>query len=126
MYEKDIVLYLLRECNGLHPYHISRLVALMDIKYLHDTGKKLTDIDYQKTPYGFYSEKLPKILEELPVEKVQGEGYKVLVIKDEARVEINLPEDVRKNIEDLLDEVCNLSDEELNSRVLQSPYYRML
>ncbi len=126
MYEKDIVLYLLRECEGLHPFHISRLVALLDIKYLRDTGRKLTDIDYQKTPYGFYSEKLPKILEELPVEKVQGERYKVLRIKDDATVEIHLPEDVIKNIENLLNEVCDLSDEELNLRVLKSSYYERL
>ncbi len=126
MYEKDIVLYLLRECEGLHPFHISRLVALLDMKYLRDTGRKLTDIDYQKTPYGFYSEKLPKILEELPVEKVQGERYKVLRIKDDATVEIHLPEDVIKNIENLLNEVCDLSDEELNLRVLKSSYYERL
>ncbi len=126
MYEKDIVLYLLRVCEGLHPFHISRLVALLDIKYLRDTGRKLTDIDYQKTPYGFYSEKLPKILEELPVEKVQGERYKVLRIKDDATVEIHLPEDVIKNIENLLNEVCDLSDEELNLRVLKSSYYERL
>ena len=126
MYEKDIVIYLLRECEGLHPFHISRLIALLDMKYLEEKGKKLTEIDYQKTPFGFYSEKLPKILDELPVEKVEGEGYKYLKLKGDAKIEPQLPEEVRNKIDGILDEVCELSDAEINSMILKSKYYAQL
>ncbi len=126
MYEKDIVVYLLKECDGLHPFHISRLIALLDMKYLEEKGKKLTELDYQKTSFGFYSEKLPQILDELPVEKVQGEGYKYLKLRDDAKVEGKLPEEVRKKIDEILDEVCELSDAELNTKILNSKYYELL
>ena len=126
MYEKDIVAYLLRECGGLHPFHISRIVALLDMKYLEEKGKKLTEVDYQKTPYGFYSNKIPEILNELPVEKVEEEGYKYLKLKDDANFKIELPKEIEKKINELLDEICELSDEELNKRIIQSKYYQML
>ncbi len=126
MHEKDLVLYLLRECGGLHSFHISRLLALLDIKYLREKGRKFTEFHYTKMPFGFYIDELPELLNELPVEKVQEEGYKYLKLKDDANVEINLPEDVRKDIEEILDEVCELSDAELNSKVLNSEYYSRL
>ena len=48
MYEVEIIKYLLKECHGLHPYYISRIVALLDMEYIKERGAKLTDFDYQK------------------------------------------------------------------------------
>lgn len=124
MIEKDLIVYLLKECGGLHPFHISRIIALLDIEYLRERGKKLTSLDYQKTQYGIYSEKLPKIIEELPVEKVKAQPYGYLILKED--VPVNLPEDVKEKIEKVLDEVCNLNDSELNAKVINSPYYEKL
>jgi len=124
MYEKDIVVYLLRECNGLHPFHISRIIALLDMEYIKKRGRKLTEIDYKKSEYGLYSERLPKIIEELPVEKVKAQPYGYLVLKEE--VPINLPKEIVDTINNILDEVCDLSDTELNMKVLNSPYYKDL
>ncbi len=124
MYEKDIIAYLLKECNGLHPFYISRIVALLDIEYLKEKGKKLTDFDYRKMPYGFYSEKIPETLNELPVEKVKSEEGSYLVLKE--NVSVNLPDEVKEKINRILDEICNLSDDEINKRVVESPYYDKL
>ena len=124
MYEKDIIVYLLKECNGLHPFYISRVAALLDIQYLKERGSKLTDFDYKKMPYGFYSEKIPQILNQLPVEKVQTEEGKYLVLRED--VEYNLPDDVRKKIDEILDRICDLSDDEINRQVVESPYYSKL
>ncbi|AGB04143.1 hypothetical protein AciM339_0246 [Aciduliprofundum sp. MAR08-339] len=124
MIEKDIIAYLLKECGGLHPFHLSRIIALLDMEYLKEKGKKLTTLDYQKSQYGIYSEKLPKLIEELPVEKVKAQPYGYLVLKED--VPLNLPDDVREKIEKVLDEVCDLSDSELNAKVLTSPYYEKL
>lgn len=125
MYEKDIILYILKECDGLHPFHVSRIIALLDIVYLKERGKKLTDFDYQKMEYGFYSHKIPETLNGLPVEKVKEEGRSYLRITEE-NVKVNLPEEVRKKINKILDEICDLSDYEINIKVISSPYYRDL
>ena len=119
MYEKDLIVYLLKECNGLHPFHISRILALLDMKWIEKNGEKLTDIDYQKSQYGIWSEKIPKIIEELPVEKVKAEPYGYLVLKED--LPVNVPEEVMDALNELLDEICDLSDAELNMRVLNSP-----
>jgi len=119
VYEKDLIVYLLKECNGLHPFHISRILALLDMKWIEKNGEKLTDIDYQKSQYGIWSEKIPKIIEELPVEKVKAEPYGYLVLKED--LPVNVPEEVMDALNELLDEICDLSDAELNMRVLNSP-----
>jgi hypothetical protein len=124
MIEKDIIVYLLKECEGLHTFHISRILALLDMEYIKNTGKKLTSLDYQKTEYGFTSDKLAQIMKELPVEKIKAKPYGYIVLKED--LPVNLPEDVLKTLNNLLDEICDLSDTELNLKVLKSPYYEKL
>jgi hypothetical protein len=121
MYERNLIAYLLKECGGLHPFHISRILALLDMKWIEKYGKKLTDIDYQKTKYGIWSNKLPGIIEELPVEKIKARPYGYLILKED--VPVNLPEDVLSTLNSTLDEICELSDSELNIKVLNSPFY---
>jgi len=124
MYERDLIIYLLKECGGLHPFHISRILALLDMKWIEKNGKKLTQIDYQKTPYGIWSEKIPQIIDELPVEKVKAEPYGYLVLKED--LPINLPKDVVDTLNLILDEICDLNDSQLNMKVLNSPLYEKL
>ncbi len=124
MIEKDIIAYLLKECGGLHPFHISRIMALLDMEYIKEKGKKLTGIDYQKNEFGIYSNKLPQLIEELPVEKVKAQPYGYLVLKED--VPTNLSDEVVEKINKILDEVCELSDAELNMKVLNSPYFDKL
>ncbi len=124
MIEKDLIVYLLKECEGLHTFHISRILALLDMEYIKKTGKKLTSLDYEKTEYGFTSNKLAEIMKELPVEKVKAKPYGYIVLKED--IPVNLPKDVEDTLNKLLDEICELSDSELNLRVLKSPLYKEL
>ncbi len=124
MIEKDLIVYLLRECNGLHPFHISRILALLDMEYIKKTGKKITSLDYEKTEYGLTSNKLAEIIKELPVEKIEAKPYGYLVLKED--IPVNLPDDVENTLNNLLDEICDLNDTELNLRVLKSPLYKDL
>ena len=124
MIEKDLIVYLLKECEGLHTFHISRILALLDMEYIKNTGKKLTSLDYEKTEYGFTSNKLAEIMKELPVEKVKAKPYGYMVLKED--IPVNLPKDVENTLNKLLDEICELSDSELNLRVLKSPLYKEL
>jgi len=125
MYEKEIVAYMLKECGGLHPYYVSRIAALLDIEYLKEKGKKLTDFDYQKMQYGFSSNKIPEVLNSLNVEKVEGEHGKYMKLKNE-NIEIDLPEEIKSKIDKILDEICDLSDDEINRKVVESAYYEKL
>ena len=124
MVEKDLIVYLLKECEGLHTFHISRILALLDMEYIKKTGKKLTSLDYEKTEYGFTSNKLAEIMKELPVEKVKAKPYGYIVLKED--IPVNLPKDVEDTLNKLLDEICDLSDSELNLRVLKSSLYKEL
>ena len=124
MIEKDLIVYLLKDCEGLHTFHISRILALLDMEYIKKTGKKLTSLDYEKTEYGFTSNKLAEIMKELPVEKVKAKPYGYIVLKED--VPVNLPKEVEDTLNNLLDEICDLSDTELNLRVLKSPLYKEL
>jgi len=124
MIEKDLIVYLLKECEGLHTFHISRILALLDMEYIKKTGKKLTSLDYEKTEYGFTSNKLAEIMKELPVEKVKAKPYGYVVLKED--VPVNLPKDVEDALNNLLDEICDLNDSELNLRVIKSPLYKEL
>jgi len=124
MIEKDLIVYLLKECEGLHTFHISRILALLDMEYIKKTGKKLTSLDYEKTEYGFTSNKLAEIMKELPVEKVKAKPYGYIVLKED--IPVNLPKDVEDTLNNLLDEICDLNDSELNLRVLKSPLYKEL
>ncbi len=124
MYEEDIIKYLLKVCEGLHPFYISRIAALLDMEYIKERGNKLTDFDYQKMQYGFYSTKLPAMIEKIGVEKVQSENGNYVKLKGD--VEIHLPDEIKARIERILDEVCNMSEDELNKKVLTSPYYSQL
>ncbi len=125
MYETEIIKYLLVECDGLHPFYISRIVALLDIEYLKEKGKKLTDFDYQKTQFGFYSNKIPEILNNLNVEKIESERGNYLKLKHQNE-EIVLPDEVKKKINEILDRVCDLPDSEINRMIIESPHYDKL
>jgi len=124
MIERELVAYLLKECNGLHMFHISRIIALLDMEFLKREGRKITSLDYQKTPYGFTSNRLAETVKSLPVEKVQAQPYGYLVLKED--VEVNLPENVLSILNEILDEVCQLSDGELNKKVMENPFYEKL
>ncbi len=125
MNSEEVVKYLLKECGGLHPYYIIHAMALLDMEYIREKGEKLTDMDYVKSEYGFYSEKLPKILEEIGVEKVHDENGNYLKLKD-VNVEAKLPAEVVERINRILDYFCDLSDEEMHRRVMSSSEYNQL
>lgn len=125
MYEKEIIAYMLKECGGLHPYYVSRIAALLDMEFLKEKGKKLTEFDYQKMQYGFYSNKIPEMINSLDVEKVEDENGKYLKLKNE-NIDIDLPEEIKSKINKILDEICELSDDEINRKVIDSPYYEKL
>jgi len=124
--EEKIIKYLLRRCGGLHPFHISRILALLDLKHLKEKGEKLTQLDYQRTPYAFYSNRLTEIISNIDVEKVKPEGGGVgkLVLKTEE--DVDLPGELKNDVEEVLEKVCGLSDDELNRMVIDDPLYDRL
>ena len=47
-------------------------------------------------------------------------------LKDESSVSVELPEEVKKKIDEILDRICDLTDDEINRMVVESPYYDKL
>jgi len=61
----------------------------------------------------------------LDVERVEDVNGKYMKLKNE-NIEINLPEEIQNKINRILDEICDLSDDDINRRVIESPYYEKL
>ena len=127
--EKDIVLYILREVPDQHPFRLSRFLFLIDLEYLRRHGEKLTEFYYQLFPEAFFIDGFPQFLENIPEIEKQVEydekgnprrGFFRLV-KD---VEVELPPNVREVVDAVLARYGQLSDQELNSAVVNSPEYR--
>ena len=124
--EEEIIKYLLSRCGGLHPFHISRILALLDLRGLEREGEKVTGLDYQKTPYAFFSNRLTEIISNLDVEKVKPEGGGVGKLILRTNQDVELPGGLKEDIESVLDAVCGLTDEELNRMVVNHPLYERL
>jgi hypothetical protein len=129
--DENIVLYLLGKLKEAHPFVISRLLLLLDLEHLKETGKRATGFKYVFLPGGFYIDGLPPLLESLPgVEKVviedeQGRPVRGFFrLKGEASPK--LPGTIAGILDRLIEDTKGLEDQELNQLVLGREEYRKL
>jgi len=124
MVEK-IIHYIIYKLGCASPFRISRILLLLDWASMEKLGRKLTNLTYKATPYAFYIEELPSILE-----KLEEKGY---VVKNVERkcFEYRQPPpkvsiEISKLVDEILEKVKELSDVELNRLVIRDPRYRSL
>ncbi len=131
MKEDALILYLFKKCGNMHPFRLSRIIALVDIEYIARKGYKLTELDYQKTPVAFYSDALSKVIQKLlnlgflkKIPPANGKpGYLSLNITDLTTFEIKIPEDTEKLLDEILSKTCKMDNDALNALVVSSPHY---
>ncbi len=127
--EAEIIRYILSKLPDQHPFRLSRLLFLIDIEYYRRNGDKLTRFYYQLYPEAFYIEGFPEFLQTVEgVEKIveyDDEGKPVRgYFRLTADLPINLPDDIRKRVDDVIERYGALSDAELNRAVISLPEYK--
>lgn len=121
--------YLLGKTGCIHPFQASRILALAEIYSIQETGVKLTDAIYVAGPGVFYIEGVKEIIKENPCfEKIEGDhttgrkGCIKYICKDEPRI----PGLAKKFLDKAIDTASTLDPMQLNSLVINHPYYKQL
>ncbi len=125
---KSIIRYVLSR-GGISTFRLSRIMLLLDLKWGSETGRKATGLHYVLYPSAFYIEEFPDILEnDEHIEKIIPSGGKnkkgIFRLKSGANVE--LAEDLRSYIDDILKEVNGMDDHTLNMAVVSREDYKKL
>jgi hypothetical protein len=124
----DLIKYVLGKLGCLHPFTISRLIALAEIRYVELKGERLTSLRYVPGPGTFFIEGLKEIVESDPCfEKREGDPQKGIrgCIMYKCTVP-SLPSDVKEIVDDVISKYANLDDMTLNKIVIENPVFKKL
>ncbi|WP_440058960.1 hypothetical protein ACSU1N_03975 [Thermogladius sp. 4427co] len=124
---RDLLGFILSRTGCLHPFRVSRIIALAEIRWLNDRGSRLTSLVYRRGPGVFYIEGLKEMLEGDPcfVRREGVPGVRTGCVEYVCG-EPSIPEDVRQYIEGTIKEAVGLGDTELNDRVVKNPLFARL
>ena len=115
--------YILRKKNCLHPFRISRVIALAELICMEKYGKRITSAKYIGGPGVFYIDGLKEELLNSPCfEKLEDQGC----IKYVCNEEINIEEDIRACIDEAIRIAERASDIELNNIVVKHKLFPKL
>ncbi len=124
---KDALAYVLYNVGCIHPFILSRIIALAELSYLKDNKKRLTDLKYSGLQAAFYIENLNEIIDKDncfkrhegdPVKKIMGCIEYVCNLK-------NLDENI-KYLDESIEKAYDLTENELNEMVIKDEYYKEL
>jgi hydroxypyruvate isomerase len=120
--------YVLSRTGCIHPFRLSRILALIELEWMRSRGERLSDIIYVRGPGTFYIEGLKEAVEEDPCfEKRKGDpntGRKGCI---EYKCEVpQLPEEVKKHVDEVLEKVKNLDEFEINKKVVEDELFQKI
>jgi hydroxypyruvate isomerase len=124
----DAVRYILSKAGCLHPFRLSRILALADLKYLREKGKRLTDTVYRKAPGAFYIEGLKEEIQNNPC-YIKHEGDKEKGIRSCIEYKCKPPEipgELARYLNEAIQEAAGLDDMALNKKVVDDPLFDKL
>ncbi len=123
----DIIGYILGKTGCIHPFRISRIIALAEIYCLEENNTRIMDIKYRSGPGVFYIEGLKEIIENnecfVKHEGIPGERPGCI---EYVCSQISLPENISRYIDRAIEYSSRLSDIELNNQVLNNPLFKKL
>ncbi len=125
---RKLVAYILAKTGCIHPFRISRILALAEIRYLERMNKRLMNLEYRGFDKVFYIEGLKEIIENDQCFKII-EGDPSRNIKGCVEYiceEPVIPSEVREVIDEAINTASNLSDDELNDLVIENPLFKKL
>ena len=124
----DAVKYILAKTDCIHPFRLSRILALADMKHLKEKGKRLTDATYRRGPGAFYIEGLKEEITNNPC-YVKREGDPDKGIKGCIEYKCDPPElpgELAGYIDEAIKEASSLDDMDLNKKVVENPLFERL
>jgi hypothetical protein len=130
--EKNLIYYILKKQNDLHPFRISRILLLFELEYSEKFGKKPTSFVYRLHPSAFYIENFTTFFESMPyIQKVKIKDEKGTPIKGFLRltspeISVEIPEEMASILDRIIEQTRKLSDHELNRLVVESEKYKKL
>ena len=126
--DKRIIAYLLSRLGCVHPFRLSRILALADLVMLEERGRRLTGLRYVPGPGTFYVEGLKELFESDPCFEVRrGDPERGVRGCVAYRCEPpSLGGEERSVLDRAAREAEGLDDMELNRRVLEHPLYGRL
>lgn len=126
---RDAAAYVLYRMGCIHPFRLSRVLALAELKALERGLGRLTDARYVAGPGAFYIEGVKEAVEGDPCfAKREGDpaaGRKGCI---EYRCEppAGIPAEAKTLIDEAIEEARRLDDMELNRRVVEHPLFPRL
>jgi hypothetical protein len=124
---KDALAYVLYNMGCIHPFILSRIVALAELAYLKEKKKRLTDLKYSGVQAAFYIENLNKIIDEDNCfKKHEGDPAKKIMGCIEYICELKNLDENTKYLDDAIDKAYDLTENELNDMVIKDEHYREL
>ncbi len=125
---RKLIAYVLSRGGCMHPFRLSRILALLDIKWFEKTGSTLTGLEYVMGPGTFFIEGIKEMIEsDECFEKREGDPTKGIRGCILYRCETpEIPEDIREILDGILEEVEGLDDMELNRRVIENPLFKKI
>lgn len=125
---KEVVAYILARTGCIHPFRISRLLALAEMEWLERRGERLTDLKYMRGPGVFFIEGLREIVWADPCFRThEGDpSAGVMGCVEYVCGEPDLPRDVRTLIDEVIQRYSGMGDMELNDAVINDPRFTHL
>ncbi len=123
------VKYILSKAGCTHPFRISRILALAELKSIEDGGGKLTNAIYVEGPGVFFIEGLKELVDKDEcIVKKEGDPVKGIkgCIELICSQDLVLPERVKRYLDSAIEESINLDDLKLNEKIVKHPLYKRL
>lgn len=125
---KEIIAYIVSKTGCIHPFRISRILALAEIRALEEENKRLTSFVYRGFDKVFYIEGIKELVEKDECFRIR-EGDPERGIR--GCIEYicpppRLPENVEKYLVEAITRAKELDDNELNKVVVEHPLFKKL
>ena len=124
----ELVAYILHKAGCIHPFRLSRILALAELEWLRRGRGRLSNLRYVRGPGVFYIEGVKELVESSSCyERVEGDPAtgRRGCIKFKCSPP-QLPRDVVEVLEGAIRESSKLDDMELNRRVVEDPLFNEL
>jgi len=123
LYETSVLGYILWRGGCLHPFRISRILALAELYYLEASGRRITSLRYVKGPGAFYIDGLKEIIESSQCFRKNEDRRCIEYV---CGSEPGVSGEHRALLDRAIEEARRLGDRELNNVVISHRLYDQL
>lgn len=124
---RDALAYVLYNVGCVHPFILSRIIALAELRYIKEKGKRLTDLKYSGVKAAFYIENLNELVEnDRCFKRHEGDPAKKIMGCIEYICDIKSLDESITYLDDAIDRAYDMDENELNSAVINDENYQKL